>query len=115
MKETTLMSDRDKELIAASDILAPTVIRAFCCQYLNENFITWYGRGLATNFWSITQARSIAKYESAMLAPQEIKPAAAEYLQNIDPTFWVHAFFFHTGDLAMIPLILWNLSILHSN
>ena len=90
---TTLLSDRDKALIAASEVLAPTVIRAFCCQHLKENFITRYGRGLATNFWSIARARTIAKYESAILALQEAKPAAAEYFQNIDPTLWIHAFF----------------------
>jgi len=83
---TTLMSDRDKGLIAASYVLAPTVICAFCCQHLKDNFITRYRRGLASNFWAIAQAYSIAKYESTMLALQETKPAAAEYLQNIDPT-----------------------------
>ena len=92
-EETTLISDGDKGLIAASDVLAATVILAFCCQHLKENFITWYGRSLATNFWSIARARSIAKYESAMLVPQETKPAAAKYLQYIDPTVWAHAFF----------------------
>jgi len=90
---TTLISYRDKGLIAACEVLPPTVIRAFCCQHLKENFVTRYGRGLATNFWAIARARSIAQFESAMVALQELKPAAAEYLQNIDPTLWVHVFF----------------------
>jgi len=90
---TTLISDRDKGLISASNVVAPTVVCAFCCQHLKENFTTTYGRGLASKFWAIARAESVQNFENTMLTLSEIKPAAEQYLSNIDPRLWAKAHF----------------------
>ena len=85
---TTLIRDCDKGLISTSNVLAPTVVCAFCCQHLKENFTTTYGRGLASKFWVIARAESGQKFENSMLTHSEIKPAAERYLRNIHPRLW---------------------------
>jgi len=49
-EEATLISDRDKGLLEAEEVLGPQVTRAFCCHHLKGNFTDRYGRALAPAF-----------------------------------------------------------------
>ena len=63
----TLISDRDKGLIAASNVLPLTVVRAYCCHHLRENLCSVHGRGMATYFGKIARACNREEFESALL------------------------------------------------
>ena len=91
----TLMSDRDKGLQSACDILSPNVpsLRAYCCQHLKENFVGLYGRSLSPLFWKIARAVTIQAFEGGMKQLQEAKPAGEAYLRRIDPTLWARSHF----------------------
>ena len=90
---TTLISDRDKGLQSACGILSPSVIRAYCCQHLKENFVTLHGRALSALFWKIARATTVEEFEHAMLQLRETKPAGEAYLRKIDPALWAQAHF----------------------
>ena len=89
----TLMSDRDKGLVKASENLPVTIIRAYCCQHLKENLVTAHGRGLSNLFWAVARAPSVESFEAAMMKIQEVKQTAEVYLRNVDPTLWAKAYF----------------------
>jgi len=38
-EKCTLMSDHDKELLKAEEVLENQVIKAYCCHHLKENFV----------------------------------------------------------------------------
>ena len=61
------------------------------CFYILLMFTTAYRRGLASKFWAIARAESVQKFENSMLTLSEIKPAAEQYLCNIDPRLWAKA------------------------
>ncbi len=44
------MSDRDKGLLKAEEVLGNRVVKAYCCHHLKENFVMKFGRGLAPLF-----------------------------------------------------------------
>ena len=90
---TILISDRDKGLIKASEILSPVVLRAYCCQHLKENFTKDYGKGMESIFWAIARARLPADFEREMGELKAKKPAAEDYLRKIDPVLWTAVFF----------------------
>lgn len=93
IEQTTLISDRDKGLINADRVLPPTVIRAFCCYHLKENFTTKFGRALEGLFWKVARARRVELFEAAMQELRNTKPSAEAYLRSIDPLLWTTAFF----------------------
>jgi len=39
LKKYTLMSDHDKELLKAEEVLENQMIKAYCCHHLKENFV----------------------------------------------------------------------------
>lgn len=92
-EEMTLMSDRDKGLVKASEDLPATIARAYCCQHLKENLVTAYGRGLSNLFWAVARAPSVESFEAAMVKIHEVKPAAEIYLRDAEPRLWAKAFF----------------------
>lgn len=89
----TLISDRDKGLLAADAVMGNGVARAFCCFHLKEKFCKRFTRGLEPNFWRIAHARTSDSYEEALSTLRNLSPAAADYLINIDKALWVTAFF----------------------
>ena len=89
----TLISDRDKGLLAADAVMGNGVARAFCCFHLKENFCKRFTRGLEPYFWQIAHAKTSDSYEEAVSQLRELSVAAANYLTNINRALWVTAFF----------------------
>jgi len=91
----TLISDRDKGLLAADAVMGNRVARAFCCFHLRENFCKRFTPGLEPYFWQIAHAKTSDSYQEAVSQLQELSVAAANYLQvtNIDKALWVTALF----------------------
>ena len=54
--EASLMSDRDKGLQSAEDVLRPNVTRLFCLQHLKRNFQVKFGEKLVGYFWGIANS-----------------------------------------------------------
>lgn len=46
----TVISDRDKGLLQAEEVLGPRICRGYCCHHLKQNFVGKFGRGLAPTF-----------------------------------------------------------------
>lgn len=91
---STVMSDRDKGLLSAEEILGPGIHRANCCFHLRENFKTRFGVGLTEkHFWRIAHAKTPQSYEERLSLLRNEKPAAAQYLANTEIECWVTAFF----------------------
>ena len=89
----TLISDRDKGLMAADAVMGNGVARAFCCFYLKENFCKHFTRGLEPYIWRIAHARTSDSYEEALSTLHNLGPTAADYLINIAKALWVTASF----------------------
>ena len=93
VEECTLVSDRDKGLLAAEAALGPTVVAAHCCHHLKENFVEKHGRGLAPMFWAVARARTLDAYHAVLQKLRDVKVSAAEYLVAAAPETWAEALF----------------------
>jgi hypothetical protein len=91
-RDTTLISDRDKGIIAADSILADTR-RAFCCQHIAENIKCRFGQEASQKFWKIAYARSEAAFTTAMQELELFKPQAARYVAELPRVQYATAFF----------------------
>lgn len=92
--EATIISDRDKGLQSAEEILAPKIFRAHCCFHLRENFKTRLGIRLTEFYFAkIANARTEQLYDSNIHLLRQENPLAAEYFASIDRALWVTAFF----------------------
>lgn len=89
--QMTLISDRDKGLLAADQVLGEGVNRLICCFHLKCNFVKRY-RGVEEHFWSIANARTETQYQALLAKLREINSAAADYLSGIDVSLWVTCF-----------------------
>jgi len=87
----TLISDRDKGLLAADTVMGNQVTRGICCFHLSQNFKQF--RGLEDLFWPIANAKTTEDYDTQLETIRQQNPAAADYLQSINPALWVTAFF----------------------
>lgn len=91
--EATVISNRDKGLAAADSILGPGVYRTYCCFHLHAYFKGKFGFKLTDCFfWKIANATT-EKYNTQLNLIKEQKPSAAKYLDKIDRTLWITAFF----------------------
>jgi len=77
------MSDRDKELLKAEEVLENRVVKAYCCHHLKENFVMKFGRGLTPLFWSAACVRTSLAFEAAMNKIKKVKASAEVYLRDI--------------------------------
>jgi len=87
----TLISDRDRGLLAADTVMGNQVTRAICCFHLSQNFKQF--RGLDDQFWPIANAKTTQEYNTQLEIIRQQNPTAANYLQRINPALWVTAFF----------------------
>ena len=90
--DASIISDRDKGLLAAEDTLGNNVVRLFCLEHLRRNFIKSYSREYEGLFWRIANATTVDEYQTAITLLQLEKPSAALYLEEIDPQIWISAF-----------------------
>lgn len=92
--KSTIMSDRDKGLISAEEILGPGIFRAHCCFHIRENFKTRFGIRLTEKyFWSIAESKTPYDFNTRLQQLRFEKAPAAEYLEGINRELWVTAFF----------------------
>lgn len=92
---STIMSDRDKGLLSAEEVLGFGIYRVNCYIHLRENFKTRYGVGLPEKHsWRIAYAKTPQIYEERLLLLRNNKPAVAEYLAGTEIECWVTAFYF---------------------
>jgi hypothetical protein len=94
----TLISDRDKGLLAADKLLGDTVHRLICCFHLKGNLCKRYGGGggdhsVARFFWPIANSKTPAEFTTLMDELRASNPSAAAYLTAIDCSLWVTAFY----------------------
>jgi hypothetical protein len=80
----TLVSNRDKGLLEAEQVLGNRVIRAYCCRHLKENFVKQFGQSLSALFWQAARAHTLAAFETALVKIGEVKKKVEEYLCNVD-------------------------------
>jgi hypothetical protein len=81
----TLVSDRDKGLLEAEEVLGILVTQAYCCWHLKENFTEKLGCSLVPAFWKAARLRTVALFEAALDEIAKVKSAAAQYLCNSNP------------------------------
>lgn len=90
--EMTLISDRDKGLLAADGILGSGVDRLICCFHLKCNFVRRYRR-VERFFWPIANAKTQLEHDLRFEELQHTNPAAATYLAGVDRALWVTCYF----------------------
>ena len=77
------MSDHDKELLKAEEVLENQVVKAYCCHHLKENFVMKFECELAPLFWSAACVRTSLAFEKAMSKIKDVKASAETYLRGI--------------------------------
>jgi hypothetical protein len=87
--EGSIISDRDKGLHSAEDVLGPAVTSLLCLEHLRRNFEKNGYREFEVNFWVIARSENLAAYERNLATLRNRKAAAAEYLSKINPAWWV--------------------------
>jgi len=92
--DATIVSDRDKCLIHSEVVLGEGIVPAQCCFHLCQNFESKFGTSLTEqHLWGIAIAHSENVYASRLLALEELKSPAANYLGGVDKQLWVRSFF----------------------
>ncbi|KAE8251869.1 hypothetical protein A4X13_0g3809 [Tilletia indica] len=90
LSSSTIISDRQKGLLAAIKKVLPDTIEGFCCWHLAENVKKHYGEEARRLFWPLVYAQTKTKFDTCMNALRECKPGAAEYLSDnaVPHKFW---------------------------
>ena len=77
------MSDHDKELLKAEEVLENQVIKAYCCHHLKENFVMKFEHELTSLFWSAACVKTSLAFEAVMNKIKKVKASAEVYLRDI--------------------------------
>ena len=80
---SVFISDRDKGLLEADEVLGPLVLRSYCCRHLRNNFVEKYRKGLEELFWRVACACTPQAYEHHLSRIDTVNQEAADYLQDI--------------------------------
>ncbi|KAL8278760.1 hypothetical protein RQP46_008829 [Phenoliferia psychrophenolica] len=90
---TTIVSDRQKGLLAAIKSVLPNTTEVYCCVHLLRNFQARKDVGKADSaplFWACAQANSEEAYRVAIgVVSERFGRAAADYLWSIPAHLWV--------------------------
>ena len=81
----TILSDREKGLIRASDSLSPNGHRGFCCQHIADNVRSRFGNAARDLFWKVANPRSSVAYGDTLAELKEASSRAAEYVSTTTP------------------------------
>lgn len=82
-EECVFISDRDKGLLEADEVLGPKILHSYCCQHLRNNFIEKFKKGLEGLFWRVAYAHTPEGYEYHLKKVDAVNKKAADYLQSI--------------------------------
>ncbi|KAB1203081.1 hypothetical protein CJ030_MR8G005531 [Morella rubra] len=93
----TFMSDRQKGLVPAFDVVMPQADHRFCVRHLYANFRDAGHRGVALKdkLWGAATAYTESEFNKKMDELKALSPDAHEYLRKIDPSVWSRSWF-HT-------------------
>jgi len=83
LKKCTLMSNCDKKLLKAEEMLENQVIKAYCCHHLKKNFVIKFKCKLTSLFWSAACVRTSSAFEKAISKIKNVKAFVRTYLRGI--------------------------------
>jgi len=86
----TLISNRDKGLLAADYILGDQVTRLTCCFHLHQNLKHF--QNVEHLFWLLVNSKFPNAFLTKMAELEALHPPAARYLQWLDRSLWVTAY-----------------------
>ncbi|XP_038705767.1 uncharacterized protein LOC120001481 isoform X2 [Tripterygium wilfordii] len=90
----TLISDRQKGLVAAVADTWPKAYHRFCCRHLYANWCKNYpGRHLKHLFWQLAKSTNMSDFELNFKEIEKVHPAAAKDLMLVHPKYWSKAYF----------------------
>ncbi|KAE8260058.1 hypothetical protein A4X09_0g7789 [Tilletia walkeri] len=79
---TSIISDRQKGLLAAIKEVLPGAVEGYCCWHLAENVKTHFGATARQIFWRLVYAETQSKFDSIMAEMKQHKAAAATYVSD---------------------------------
>ncbi|XP_074305839.1 uncharacterized protein LOC141641060 [Silene latifolia] len=90
----TFMSDRQKGLLEAMNVVVPSAETRFCVRHIWANFkLQFAGIGFKENFWKAAWATTEAEFNFEMAGIKYLSEGAYNYLNRIPPRHWSrHAF-----------------------
>ena len=90
----TLISDRDKGLLAANQaVYGNGINRLICSFHLNENFCKRYSSQLSNYAWQAANSKTRQDFARYIEKLRHQNPNEADYLIKIDPSLWVTAYY----------------------
>ena len=89
----TILSDREKALINATDSLSPNAYWGFCCQHIADSVRSRFGIVAQDLFWKVAKARSSVAYDDALAELREASSRAADYVGTITPELFATSHF----------------------
>ena len=90
----TIMSDKQKGLIAAVAKVWPDAEHRFCVRHMYQNFHKLHkGEQLKNNMWAIARATDTPTYNKAMEKMKADSVPAYEWVEKWPPRTWIKAFF----------------------
>jgi hypothetical protein len=84
----SFISDRDKGLKPALREVFPKNVETSCAKHIEGNVSQRYGKQCARFVFPIAKTFSTRYANHLLEQVRKIKPAAAEYIENINDTFW---------------------------
>ena len=102
--EWTIMSDKQKGLIEACDMIFPNAAHRFCVKHLHNNFSSagFKGEGLRRALWTVAKATTPAQFISRMETMAQIDIEAARWFDGKPPSQWSRAYFSTHPKCAML-------------
>ncbi|XP_061362271.1 uncharacterized protein LOC133306022 [Gastrolobium bilobum] len=111
----SFISDQQKGLIPALKEVTPGAHHHFCVQHVWKNFIKqWKDKAIRGIVWECARCNIIPQFQKTMQRLKGINEVAWKYLDNIDPSSWVKAYFSHwpkCDDITNNMEKIWNAKI----
>nr|XP_023879058.1 uncharacterized protein LOC111991514 [Quercus suber] len=88
------ISDRQKRLIPAMEMLFLTMEYRFCVKHIYNNFkLKFKGSELKATLWRCAAATTVREFEKRMQELKKLDREAREYVADIQPTQWTKSHF----------------------
>ncbi|XP_071909619.1 uncharacterized protein [Coffea arabica] len=89
------MSDKQKGLIRACDLVFPNAAHRFCVKHMHANFSSagFKGEAFRKALWTVAKATTLAEFSSKIEEMAAIDIDAARWFDDKPPTQWSRAFF----------------------
>ncbi|XP_061353582.1 uncharacterized protein LOC133298332 [Gastrolobium bilobum] len=90
------ISDQQKGLIPALQEVMPGAYHRFCVQHVWKNFIKqWKDKAIRAMVWECSRCTTVPQFQQCMARLKVKNEAAWKYLDGIQPSSWVKAYFRH--------------------